>query len=481
MRCFASAFFLAVQAFSVTAVSGQVDDMANWRAWRGPLVTGVAPQANPPQTWDENTNIKWKVPLPGRGSGSPIVDGDRIYLLTAIKTDRTVESQEVTLGDRPSPFRLVQTQTENNETQPERRPRGERGPGERRGGERRRRGGRRRAAKPTNFYKFDIVCIDRTTGNILWQKTAAEVVPHEAHHGTASFASSTPITDGENLYVSFGSRGVYSYDLEGNQRWKYEVPPLYMRNSFGEGASPALYGDTLIVNCDHEQQSFIVALDANTGQEKWKQLRDEETSWDTPLIIERDGTVQVIVNAMNKSRAYDLANGEVIWECGGQASGPVPTPIVHEDLVFCMTGHRGAALNAIPLDSRGDISDSDTIAWKLERDTPYVPSPLLYDDLLYFTKSNNAILTCVKAPTGEVQFRAKRLPDMDAVYASPVAAAGRIYISGRNGMTIVLKHGSEFEVLAQNQLDETIDATPALVGDQIIIRGEQHLYCIAKD
>jgi outer membrane protein assembly factor BamB len=324
------------------------------------------------------------------------------------------------------------------------------------------------------------MCLDRETGDTIWQKTACEAVPHERHHRTASFASASPVTDGKNLYISFGSRGVYSYDMDGNFRWKKDLGPMRTRHSFGEGSSPALYGDTLVVLCDQEDQSFITALDANSGKTKWRVDRDEETTWTTPLIVEHGGRTQVIVNGTNRSRSYDLANGELIWQCGGQAQGVVPTPIVYGDLVFCMTGHRGAALNAIPLDSTGDITDTDKIAWSRDNGTPYVPSPLLYDDLLYFTKSNNAILTCVSAETGAVHFENKRLEGLDTLYASAVGASDRIYISGRDGTTLVLKKGTELEVLASNHVGETIDATPAIAGKQMFIRGEKHLFCIAE-
>jgi outer membrane protein assembly factor BamB len=475
----ASFWFLAL---ACRADGVPADRAEHWHRWRGPEATGVATLGTPPTTWDEATNIQWKVEIPGSGSGSTVVWGDRIYLLTAIKTDRTAAAEVAGQKRRtPSPFRLVQNETPASE--PQLRPR--RGEGRPPGGEGRRRGGRRggrggRREPVTNFYQFVVLCIDRHTGEILWQKQAAEVVPHEGHHSTASFASASPVTDGKNLYVSFGSRGVYSYDMEGNLRWKRDLGKFNTRNSFGEGASPELYGDTLVVNCDHEGQSFIIALDANTGDTRWKQLRDEETSWGTPFITEHDGVVQVIINAMNRARSYDLKTGEVLWECGGQAQGPVPTAVRHKDLVYCMTGHRGSALYAIPLAARGDITDSEEIAWTRDRDTPYVSSPLLYDNQLYFLKSNNAILTCLDAVTGEPIFRGKRLPGMDTIYASPVGAAGRVYIAGRNGKTIVIEHGAEFTVLAENQLDEPIDATPAIVGDSIYIRGSKHLYRVAE-
>jgi outer membrane protein assembly factor BamB len=475
-------------------VSSQVradEATANWPGFRGPEFTGVAPDADPPTEWSEDENIKWKVELPGRGSGSPIVWGDRIYLQTAIKTDRTADSPpETAAREKARRFHLVDNDRQTLLAEPQETPAAEPAPPV--GGEENRRGeGRRRGRggrgfggggeMPTNYYQFIVMCIDRNTGETIWKETATEAIPHEGHHGTASFASATPVTDGKNLYVSFGSRGVYSYDMDGKPRWKKELGIMKTRHMFGEGSSPALHGDTLVINWDHEGQSFITALDANTGETKWKVDRDEETTWNTPLILEHGGKTQVIVNGMNRARSYDLENGEVIWECGGQAMGAVPTPLAYKDLAFCMTGHRGEALYAIPLSSQGDITDTDQVAWKLEKDTPYVPSPLLYDDQLYFSKSNNGIFSCYKAETGEEVFNAQRIPGIDMIYASPVGAAGRIYLAGRNGATVVVKHGPEFEVLATNQLDEPIDATPAIVGNEIIIRGEKSLYCIAED
>lgn len=462
---------------------------SNWPNFRGPEFTGVSRTAKPPTTWSESENIKWKVELPGRGSGSPIVWGDRIYLQTAIKTDRTAGSQPgtaVTTSKRR--FKLTATEGSRLLAQAEAIPPADAPSGENRegGGEGRRgrRGGRGGGfgggEVPANVHQFVVMCIDRSTGKTIWQEIATEAIPHEGHHGTASFASSTPVTDGKNIYVSFGSRGIYSYDMDGKFRWKKDLGIMRTRHMFGEGSSPALHGDTLVINWDHEGQSFITALDANTGETKWKVDRDEETTWNTPLIIEHNGKVQVVVNGMNRARGYDIENGEIIWECGGQAMGAVPTTVAYKGLAICMTGHRGAALYAIPLSSQGDITDTDQVAWQLDKDTPYVPSSLLYDDHLYFTKSNNGVISCYQADTGEEIFKARRIPDIDMIYASPVAADERIYIAGRNGATVVAKHGDEFEVLATNQLDEPIDATPALVGNEIIIRGEKSLYSIAE-
>ena len=253
-----------------------------------------------------------------------------------------------------------------------------------------------------------------------------------------------------------------------------------LRNAFGEGVSPVVHGNSLVVNWDHDGDSFIVCLDTATGEDKWRVARDELTTWNTPLIVEHKGVTQVIVNATNRTRSYDLATGDLIWECGGQFSNPIPSAVAANGVVYCMTGFRGYALKAIPLDAKGDVTDTDTIVWKRDRGTPYVPSPVLHDGLLYFTKSNNGILTCVKADTGEEVFVEERLKDVPNIYASIGYAAGKLYITGRQGTTLVLKFGADPEILATNKLDEGIDASPVFVGNELMLRGKQHLYCIAE-
>jgi outer membrane protein assembly factor BamB len=324
------------------------------------------------------------------------------------------------------------------------------------------------------------LCIDRQTGQTIWQRTAREAVPHEGHHQTGSFASASPVTDGQFVYAFFGSRGIYCYDLAGNLQWAKDLGDMHTRMSFGEGSSPALFGDTLVVQWDHEGDDFIIALDARTGNEKWRKLRDEPSTWGTPLIAEGAGRTQVITSGSNRVRSYDLASGELIWECGGLGSNPIATPVVFENLAIAMSGHHDPAGVAVPLSAKGDVTGSDDVAWQVTGITPYVSTPVLYDETLYFVKSRNAILSSVNAKTGETMINQKRLPDMDSVYASPVAARGRIYLASREGTTAVIEHGPTLEILAVNGLDETIDASPAIVGNELIIRGENHLYCIAE-
>ena len=294
---------------AVTLLAGEFEEQRanNWHQWRGPNADGIAAQGNPPTEWSETKNVKWKVPVPGRGSASPIVWGDRIFILTAVKTDRTASVPKPTLpksagavrlsafeqgdtSDGPVSLALAQATPPANDRNRDR-------PGFGGGG---RRGGFNIEA-PNNFYQFNVLCIDRNTGETIWQRTACEVVPHEGHHQTGSFASASPVTDGKLLYASFGSRGIYCYDLDGNLKWKKDLGDLRMRNSFGEGASPALFEDTLVQICDQEEGSFVVALDANTGDEKWRKPREEVSTWGTPLIVEAAGRTQVITSGTQPS------------------------------------------------------------------------------------------------------------------------------------------------------------------------------------
>jgi len=290
-----------------------------------------------------------------------------------------------------------------------------------------------------------------------------------------------PVTDGDSVFAFFGSYGVFCYDMDGNLRWKVDLGNMRIKLGFGEASSPALHGDYLIINWDHEDESFIVALDKHTGREIWKTERAEATTWATPLVTEYNGRAQIITGATNHVRSYDLTTGHLLWESPGLTPNAIPTPVASSDMVFVTSGFRGNALQAIRLDkATGDLSNTSAIAWTHNRDTPYVPSPLLHDDTLYFTKHNRAILSAFKASTGTEKYSRKRLNGIRAVYASPVGADGRIYITGRNGTTLVLQHGMEFQVLAKNVLDDGFDASAALVGNDILLRGYESLYCVRR-
>ena len=280
--------------------------------------------------------------------------------------------------------------------------------------------------------------------------------------------------------MSFGSRGIYCYDLEGNLRWKHSLGRMQSKRGFGEGASPALYGNSLIVNWDHEGESFIACLDTKTGDEMWRTPRSEGTTWSTPLIVESGGVVQVVVNATSRTRAYNLATGQQIWECGGQVQNPIPSPVARGGIAYCLTGYLGYSIRAIPLTAKDDITNSGQLAWHFDKAAPYVASPLLYDNLLYFTKAENAILYCLDADTGAVVYGDQRLSDLGIIYSSLVGAAGRVYITGRDGTTMVIGRGPQYNILAVNKLDEQINASLAIVGKQLFLRGDKHLYSIKE-
>lgn len=412
---------------------------ANWAQWRGPLGTGVSATATPPVTWSGSKNIRWKVKLPGDGSGAPVVWNDRIFVQTAVP---------VAPAAAPPPSGVS--------------------------------GGRPRTIQPTGLYRFMLLCLDRNTGKTLWQKVAREEVPHEGHHADHGYSSQSAVTDGKLVYAYFGSRGLYAYDLKGNLKWSKSLGRMQTRNGFGEGSTPALHGNALVVTWDHEGEDFIVALNAATGKELWRQKRDEPTSWATPLIVQHGKQTQVITAASNRVRSYDLVTGKVIWECTGLTGNVIPTPVAANGVVYVTSGFRGSALMAIRLGRTGDLTGTDAVVWSHNRATPYVPSPLLYGDRLYFFGSNNGILSCFDVKSGKPVLNGERIAALQGVYASPVGAAGRVYLTGRNGATVVIKRSDRLEVLATNQLGEGVDASPALAGSDLFIRGREHLFRISE-
>ena len=445
---------LCLLAPGAKAQTASDDAEMNWPQWRGPTGTGVAPHGDPPVEWSESKNVRWKVEIPGRGHATPIVWGDRIYVQTAVQTDQKVEPKES--SEQPPP---------------------QQGRGERRG--RNWMG----SVPPTHIHKFVILALDRRTGKTVWERTLCEELPHEGGHRDASQASNSPATDGQHIIACFGSRGLYGLDMQGQVLWQHRFGPMQTRMGFGEGSSPRLYGDTAVVNWDHEGQSFVVALDKQTGEQRWKVDRDERTSWATPLVVTVDGKPQVVTSATNRIRSYDLRSGSLLWECGGMTGNVVPSPVCGHGLIYCASGFRGSALLAIRYgDAKADITDSPAVAWVYGgKGAPYVPSPLLYGDALYFLQENREVLSCVDAKSGQPHYARQRLEGLKGVYASPVGAKGRVYVVGRNGKTAVIQHGPELKLLATNALDDSFTASPAIVGDELFLRGDRHLYCIAAD
>lgn len=443
-------FCLATVLLAAAAVFVPADAVLaeNWAHWRGPTGNGGTTSGTPPTTWSDTENVKWKVAIPGRGSGSPVIWDDRVFVVTAVNSAGAAQPSSPPAA-RP----------------PERRNRFQRGA----------------PAGPLPTLDFQVLCFDRSNGNLLWKQTAITATPHQETHSTNGFASASPCTDGKHVYAHFGSRGLYCYTMDGQLKWKRDdFGKMITRNGFGEGSSPTLVGDMILVPWDHEGPSALYAIDKLTGETIWKTDRDEPSCWATPLVVEHAGRKQVIMNGENYARSYDLETGKELWRCGGQTSRPVASAVAADGLVFVGSGYQGSFLAAFRLDGEGDVEGTDNVVWSVNRDTPDIASPLLSDGRLYFHKGKSGNLTCLDAKTGKANYEAVRISGISSTYASPMAAGGHVYLTGRSGTTVVIKDSPTLEIVATNSVGETVDATPAPAGDELFIRGENHLFCIAQ-
>jgi outer membrane protein assembly factor BamB len=325
------------------------------------------------------------------------------------------------------------------------------------------------------------VAVHRETGAIRWQKVLRVEQPGEGRHPTNTFASASPSTDGERLIAFFGSRGLYALDMQGNVLWSHDFGEMDTRNGWGEGSSPTLFRDRVVVTWDHEGASFIASLDARTGKEVWRRERDEPTTWATPLVVPVGDRVQIITNGQQHVRAYDFETGAGLWHGPGLTFNSIPSPVHAGGVAYLTSGFQGNVVLAVDLArARGNIEESGALLWRRDRDAPYVASPLLYRDSLYVFKHLQGILTALDPRTGEVRYGPVRIPELPDVYASPVAVAGRIYAPSRDGRIVVFRHGPSFETLAVNSLDDGFDASPAVVGDELYLRGRKALYRISR-
>jgi outer membrane protein assembly factor BamB len=416
-----------------------LDAAKQWASWRGPLGTGAAPDSSPPAEWSEKKNIRWKTTLPGKGHSTPVIWGERIFLTAASAFGKaTKEEHEHSDGDHDN-------------------------------------------MAPEFHQRSVILAVNRADGSILWEKTVNEERPHESAHVTGSWASNSPVTDGEYVIASFGSRGIYCLDIDGELAWKKDLGDMKVKHGHGEGSSPALHGDTVVINWDHEGDSFAVALDRHTGKEIWRAARDEVSSWSTPLIIEEAGRPQAVIAATTRIRSYDLATGKVIWECGGLSNNVVASPVAADGFLYAASSYEFQSMFAIRLKgASGDLTGTKAVTWKIDRHTPYVPSPLLYQGKLFFIRHLQAFLSCLEAKTGTQLFGPRRLPGFQMIYSSPVGAGGKVYVMSRNGVMIVIESDGDYALVAANQLEDSFSASPAIIGDELFLRGEHHLYCVSE-
>lgn len=455
--------FMLLTAFVVLAVTAQntADYDKNWPEWRGPLASGVAPNSDPAVEWSETKNVKWKIAIPGKGHSTPIIWGDMMFLLTAVPTDKVVEVKE-----KPAMAPGQGMANPHGQTQSQGQP-------QRRG---------MTMNSTDQVHRFVVLAVNRITGKIIWQKTVKEERPEEGTHEFGSWASNSPVTDGEFLYAYFGSRGLYCLDFDGNIKWERDFGQMKKKMEFGEGSSPVLYKDKIIVLWDHEEDSFLYILDKKTGKDIHKIARDEATTWGSPFMIEVSGKPQVITSATKLIRSYDLETGELIWQCAGMTANVIPLPVYQDGILYLMSGFRGNAMLAIrTAGAKGDITDSDAIVWKYDgKETSYTPSPALINNRLYFIRSNNGYLSCFNAKTGEEIYSGQKLEGIGSIFTSPLVAGGRIYIVGQQGTAYVVQGGAEFKILAKNVLDDMVVSSPVAIGKTLYLRGYQHLYCIEE-
>lgn len=448
-----------------------------WPQFRG-SAAGVSTESSAPLKWSMDDHIAWKVQVPGVAWSSPIVWGDRVFLATAVSDKQT----------RPRPFNMGGGGgPEGGRNRPPGKegggPPGKEGrpPGKPLGG----RGGMGGGKPPDAVYRWEVHCLDRTTGKTLWSKVAAERKPTYPIHPTNTYASETPVTDGERVYVYFGMTGVFCYDFNGKLVWQKELGSFPLANGFGAGSSPTLHEGRLFVQCDNEEKSFLVALKAETGEELWRVDRPSKTSWGTPYIWRNRVRTELVALGSDKVRSYDPATGKLLWELGGTDSSFTASPAGDADILcFGTSGPMSVGpLWGVKAGASGDITlakgekANEFVAWYRTRSGPGMSSPLIHDGLLYIIA--RSAVYCFDVKTGEPVYEPKRLPGARGVTAAPLLVAGKLYIVDEDGQTFIVQAGREFKILGQNKLEDGMFwSSPAMVSGQLLIRGTEHLFSI---
>ena len=417
---------------------------ANWPQWRGPDGNGVTTAPNMIIEWGANKNIKWKTPVPGRGHSSPIVWGNYIFLTTAIEGEA--------IPNAKGPMRVEDY-----------------GPS----------GVHPDGIGVDHKQTLKVLAYDANSGKMLWERTAFDGQVFDYRHRKASYASPTAATDGKVVVAYYGPEGVYAYDFKGKLLWKQDVGKLGGA-SVGTSASPLIYKNLVIVQCDADlvKNSFIVAFDTKTGKEVWRAIRDEFVGWASPTLAPNGNSAELLTSGMKSIVAYDPATGKELWRTKGLESNAVPTPVYGNGMAFIVSGYPTKITYAVKLGSKGSLNESD-LAWKYNKGSAYVPSPIAYGNYLYLM-TDRGILTALDAKTGAVAYEGGRLPVPATFTASPVAFGGNIFLTSEDGDTFVIKAGPKHEVVGTNSLDEPVYASPAVAGGRIYMRGERNLYAIGK-
>ena len=418
---------------------------ANWPQWRGPDGQGVSAETGLPSEWTNSRNIKWKTPVAGRGHSSPIVWGRKIFLTTALEGERIP-------GRTPGVTHKLMDGTDF--VHPD-------------------------AVGADLKHTFKVISLDRDTGKVVWERVAYEGPVHDSRHKKASFASSTPATDGKYVFAFFGTEGLYAYDFNGKLLWKKDLGKLGTA-SVGYGVSPILFNNLVIMQCDDSGgNSFVAAFEKSTGKEIWRTARKVDVTWTSPVLVQTSKRTELVTAAAEAIIAYDPTTGKELWRHKGLESNAVPTPVVSRDLVIVTSGYPTKIALALRGGGSGDVTGTPQLVWSYNKGTAYVPSPILYGEYVYLMTGNGSI-TCLEAKTGKVQYEGARVPKSTTFMASPVAFDGKILLTSEEGETFLVKAGPVHEILGTNTLGEPVYASPAIADGKIFIRSESHLYAIGK-
>jgi outer membrane protein assembly factor BamB len=451
------AVFTAVAAIAAFASIDPIDSSAesaaldNWPAFRGRSASGVADGQKLPDTWDgvKGTNIRWKVPVRGLAHSSPIAWGDRIYVTSAISSRPDATFKPGLYGEGT-------------------------------------------ASEDRTEHQWIVLALDSRTGRTIWTQTAYRGAPKEKRHIKATYANATPVTDGRYVVAFFGSQGLYAFDMDGKPIWKkdlgvlnagaYDVPSY----EWGTASSPIIYRNLVIVQCDTQNESFVLAADAATGKTVWKTLREELPSWGTPTVYEGGGRAELVTNASNFVRGYDPETGRERWRLGRSSKITAPTPVFSNDLVIVASGRAPERpIFAIRPGGEGDITPTDgqtssaNVRWSKTGRGSYMPTPLIYGGILYVL-GNAGLFDAYDLETGNEIYRQRIEHGGSGFSASPVAADGKIYLASEDGDIFVVRSGRTFELLAKNPIGEPLMATPALAGGTMFVRGQRNLYAISS-
>lgn len=419
----------------------------NWPQWRGPGASGVSTEKNLPTEWSDTKNVRWKTAIPGRGHSSPIIWGKTIFLTTSIEGPIAPGAKAVTHIRRGVEYRHPDSV----------------------GGD--------------HSYTIKVLCLDRETGKILWERTAYEGAVYDDRHRKNTFASGTPVTDGRYVWTLFDAEGVYCYDFDGKLVWKTSLGK-FAKMGMGNGMSPVLYENLLILQCDQEDGgpgSFITALDKLTGKEVWRVPRTQRKTWATPVLVRTPQRTELIASGAESTVSYDPATGKELWSSEGVVSHAIPSAVTGHGMVFVSGGSSGQPKLAIGirLGGSGNLKGTPYVVWKYNKGTAYVPSPILYGDYLYLM-TDGGIITCLEATTGKVKYEGGRVPVPATFSSSPVAFDDKILLTSEDGDTFVIKAGPAYEVIRTNSLGEPVYASIAISAGRLFIRGDKHLYCIGK-